>query len=1356
MKIRSLFYSALTFTTLVLMVLISGCERDTEILAPAEYPQDSGIFSDVFGPSVQYQSFGNSKVDALEIDNDVVYSGESSMRIKIPNVGDPTGAYAGASLVAAVPRDLSGYDAVTFWAKGSKDATLNEIGLGNDNTGSSKYVVTSTNHTLTTAWAKYIIPIPDPSKLKAEQGLFWFAEGPENGLGYYLWIDEIQFEKLGTIAQPRATFSTVDEIVFPGDSLTVQGASVTLNVAGVDQTIGCMPGYFSWTSSDPTVATVNAYGVVKGVGLGTAVIKGSFKSQTISDSLVVSVEEAPPAPTVAAPTPTDPQSDVISLFSNAYTNVPVDSWMPGWEFSTTAYQELQIAGNDVKLYTKLNFNGIVLESSPVNATEMKTFHMDIWTPNSTALPASFKVLLVDMGPDGTIGGNDNLSHELSFTASTDPALKSQEWVSLEVPLSAFTGLTSRSKIAQIVISGDIPTVYVDNLYFTKREIDGGGGGGGSAPTTAAPTPTDAASDVISMFSNAYTDVTIDSWATGWEFSTAVLADIQINGDDVKQYTSLNFNGIEFITNQIDASEMKTFHMDIWTPDATTSAEFKVKLIDFGADGAYSGGDDKEHELTFTASTTPALATESWVSLEVPLSAFSGLTTKSNLAQMVISGDLPTVFVDNVYFTKRDIGGGGGGGGDTEPTTAAPTPTASAVNVISIFSDAYTNVAGTNLNPDWGQATSTSEVLVAGNNTLKMAGLDYQGIELGSSQNLSSYEKLHLDYWTTDASSFQVFLISTGSGEQAYDVTITKDQWVSLDIELSEYTGKGLTITDIIQFKFVGNGTIFVDNIYFEAAAGGGGVVPTTTAPTPTDAAGDVISLFSNAYTDVPVDNWATGWEFSTAVLADIQINGDDVKQYTSLNFNGIEFVTNQIDASAMKTFHMDIYTPSSTALPATFKVQLTDFGADGAFDGGDDASHEMVFTASTIPGLQTGTWISLEVSLSDFTGLTSRTHLAQLVISGDLPTVFIDNVYFTKRELGDTTPAPSGPAPTPTDASGDVISLFSNAYTDVTIDAWATGWEFSTAVLEEVQISGDDVLKYTDLNFNGIEFATNTIDATEMKTFHMDIWTPNSTAIPAAFKVMLIDFGADGAFDGGDDVSHEMSFTASTIPGLESEKWVSLEVSLAKFTNLTTKAHLAQIVISGDLPIVYVDNVYFTKRDVGSSGTVPTSAATAPTYAAGDVISLFSNAYTNITVDTWSADWDNANLEDTQIAGDDVKLYTDLVFSGIEFTTSTVDASDMTHISLDFWTPNPTTSGSFKIKLVDFGANGVWEEGGDNVEHEVILTASSTPALASETWVTLNIPLSDFTGLTTKGHVAQLIISGDFPTVYIDNVIFHK
>jgi len=42
------------------------------------------------------------------------------------------------------------------------------------------------------------------------------------------------------------------------------------------------------------------------------------------------------------------------------------------------------------------------------------------------------------------------------------------------------------------------------------------------------------------------------------------------------------------------------------------------------------------------------------------------------------------------------------------------------------------------------------------------------------------------------------------------------------------------------------------------------------------------------------------------------------------------------------------------------------------------------------------------------------------------------------------------------------------------------------------------------------------------------------------------------------------------------------------------------------------------------------------------------------------------------------------------------------------------------------------------------------------TWLQLDLPLSSFTGLTNRGHLAQLILSSSTATVFVDNVYFHK
>ena len=89
---------------------------------------------------------------------------------------------------------------------------------------------------------------------------------------------------------------------------------------------------------------------------------------------------------------------------------------------------------------------------------------------------------------------------------------------------------------------------------------------------------------------------------------------------------------------------------------------------------------------------------------------------------------------------------------TEPTTAAPVPTVNAADVIAVFSDSYNTIAGTDLNPNWGQATVVSQIQIESNNTLKYAGLNYQGIQLGAAQNLSAMTHLHLDFWTANSTT----------------------------------------------------------------------------------------------------------------------------------------------------------------------------------------------------------------------------------------------------------------------------------------------------------------------------------------------------------------------------------------------------------------------------------------------------------------------------------------------------------------------------------------------------------------------------------------------------------------------------
>ncbi len=627
MKNRKNINSVRALAFSLILVLFAGCTRDFDGLELATYPENPEVFIDDFSAGLFYAAFGGSKVTAFDVDIEVRYEGSASMRFEVPDFEDPAGAYAGGVFYTEIGRDLRAYDALTFWAKASKASTLDLVGFGND-LAELKYTASLRNVKMNTNWQKVIIPIPDPSKLSAERGMLYYSEGPEDNSGYTFWIDEVKFEKLGTVVRPRPAILESQEqdiTAETGDELAVGGTYAIYNMPdGTDQRVEVGPAYFKFTSSDTTVASINDFGVISVVDSGFTAVYAELVDLRASGLLRLSTTGALPAPQVAAPVPTEDQEDVISLFSDYYTNVPVDTWNTYWEFSTA-----------------------------------------------------------------------------------------------------------------LTIEG-----------------------------------------------------------------------IEVEGDEIKRYKKLNFVGIEFSSQQIDISGMTHFHMDIWTSNPTAPpAAFHVLLADFGADGNYGGDDDASHEVTFTS---PVLASQTWVSLDVPLTDFAGLISRKNLAQMVLSGDLTNLYIDNVYFYDD-----GSGGGPTGPDQAAPVPVEDQADVISLYSNAYTNVAGTNFYPDWGQSTSAIELQIGGSNTLLYAGLNYQGIELASSQDVSGMNYLHLDFWTLNSSALNVYLISPGSPdpvEKAYALSVPTDGWESVDIPLGDFSP--VDLADIIQLKFDGNGTIYLDNLYF--------------------------------------------------------------------------------------------------------------------------------------------------------------------------------------------------------------------------------------------------------------------------------------------------------------------------------------------------------------------------------------------------------------------------------------------------------------------------------------------------------------------------------------------------------------
>lgn len=448
-------------------ILLVSCERDLpDEIVFSEFPSTPEIFID--GPvglgSDFYFPYLGSKATAWSVDNDESYLGSSSMRFDVPNANDPEGNYAGAIFrIDGGGRNLSQYDALTFWAKATQGVTIAQFGFGEDFL-ENKYVTTLRDVPLSTAWQKIIIPIPDPSKLTQERGMFRYAAGTggTNGAAFTFWVDELKFEKLGTVAQPRPKMydgNDVTQTAFIGAIINIIGLTQTFNLAnGQDQTVTASPAYFNFSSSDLAVASVNENGEVMVNGEGTAEITASLGSESAQGSLTIQSL----GNFNTAPVPTEDPANVISIFSDAYNNVPVDFFNGYWEpFQTTESADFDVNGDNILNYVNFNFVGNQFANPTVDASSKSTLHFDVYVPDGTVSP-QLLITLRDFGADGADGGGDDTDQAETFSGAS---LTPGQWNSLDMSIS---GMANRNRLGLIIyenLGSGLTSFYLDNIYF---------------------------------------------------------------------------------------------------------------------------------------------------------------------------------------------------------------------------------------------------------------------------------------------------------------------------------------------------------------------------------------------------------------------------------------------------------------------------------------------------------------------------------------------------------------------------------------------------------------------------------------------------------------------------------------------------------------------------------------------------------------------------------------------------------------------------------------------------------------------------------------------------------------------------
>ncbi len=583
---------------------------------------------------------------------------------------------------------------------------------------------------------------------------------------------------------------------------------------------------------------------------------------TYFDNITFTVGVAPPMPSVAATTPTEASSNVISIFSDAYTDVGAE-FNPAWDSADVT--EISVAGDAVKMYSNMTTAGIDFAAQDVSS--LGSIKIDYWTEGAAFL----KVKLVDYLDDGTWGPSDtDPNYEKEITHNVE---NFSIWNTITINLAEFD--LPVGKIGQILLTSDkSKNVYIDNIYFSSTTIDVVVEPD-PEPTTSATTPPERAPEnVSSILSPNYADHVFEEYQPSWGIGT--LTDFFIGDDKMWKVDGFEkFAVADYTAPTFNINDMETFHLDIWTEGKVSTGD-KIKLQLVSAAGAGAGNDIIIEDVVTIAGGSQ------WQTVEFDLTTVKGAKDWSEIIQVILmlnTTNQEVYYFDNMYFSKEpgaqgadaslsdlaidgtSLSGFSGAKTDysvalidgtttapqitsatttdtsativiTQATTvpgdatvvvtatdgtttetytvsffigkpaAAPTaPTHDAANVISVYSDTYVSIT-TDHNPNWGQATSVNTTYDAGdsNNLMLYSNFNYQGTILPET-DLSSMEYLHIDIWVASNETRTVKVSLIGGGETFQIVNTTPGSWNSVDIPLTSFSSNDLSI--ISQMKFDG-------------------------------------------------------------------------------------------------------------------------------------------------------------------------------------------------------------------------------------------------------------------------------------------------------------------------------------------------------------------------------------------------------------------------------------------------------------------------------------------------------------------------------------------------------------------------
>lgn len=474
----------------------------------------------------------------------------------------------------------------------------------------------------------------------------------------------------------------------------------------------------------------------------------------------------------------------------------------------------------------------------------------------------------------------------------------------------------------------------------------------------------------------------------------------------------------------------------------------------------------------------------------------------------------------------------------QPLKSAPAPpNREDGDVISIFSDMYTNLEGTDYFPDWGQGgqgSSWSAFDIDGDNMLQYIKLSYQGIQFGSAVDVSAMEYLHLDVWTADAAKIETSLISVSSGEKPVTTDLVKDEWTSIDIPIAAFTDQGLMVADIHQLKFVGNpwaeGTVFIDNVYFYKSPSSG---PTTSTIQDFEGEAPAFTAFGNAAVEVVENPDKTDPNTTSKVAKMTKTTGAEV-------WAGAFFETTPLDLESYGMIRMKSWSPKAGVV---VKMKLEN--ADASI------THEVDVNTTVA-----NAWEDL---VYDFANAPMADYVKVVVFydfgnTGDDSMYFYDEIELIKESDGGG--GVSDLVYQDFESEAPAFTVFGNiAATEVIDNPDATGANTSAKVAQLSKSGGSEV-------WAGTFFEGGVLDFNNYSKIRVATWSPKEGVV-----VKLKLENADAS------IVHEVDVNTTTANTWEEMTFDFSGAAAADYTRVVIFFDFGN---AGDDSIYYFDNITLT------------------------------------------------------------------------------------------------------------------------------------------------------------------------------------